>query len=105
MKYTAADIAVLSFAYNGDVLKLDYEVSGGEHTHFFSEVQLMSFFSNESYCRAFSPSEREILVPVPKVGVGNPEYAWVSIDYFVRQNLDRDMAEKIILNHLNIVTA
>ena len=105
MKYTAADINILSFAYNGDVLKMDYQVLRGQQTVVLSSDKIMEALHYSGYCTAFVPEDREILVPVPRVGVNNPAHGWVSLEYFVKQNLDRDMAEKIILNHLNTVTA
>ena len=105
MKYTATDINVLSFAYNGDMLNLLYEAEGTEKTLLISEEQIMSALLDIGYCSAAAPEDHDILVQVPEVGTGNPEFAWVGLEYFVKQNLDAEMAEKIVLNHLNAVTA
>ena len=105
MKCTVNDINVLSFAYNGDMLNLLYEAEGTEKTLLISEEQIMSALLDIGYCSAAAPEDRDILVQVPEVGTGNPKFSWVGVEYFVRQNLDTEMAEKIVLNHLNAVTA
>lgn len=91
-------MTILAHHYNADKLYIGYTNGVHECSEIIEESEVKELLISEGYAREIRGKWANVPIPHEK---GTPAaYQWLHLDNFVRQNLDNEMAERLLFAYL-----